>query len=215
MKRVLVVTLAFAMIAFLSCGEKFDELKQVAEMVEKAPDMAQNIEKSTNEAEKRLEERRAKGDTLAVNFSELLKYLPESLEGYTAEKPEGQTTNTQGFSLSTAKRVFYKENADGYSDYVTMELADYNQGYGLYAAMTIWVSMGMSIESTEGWQKTFDTGIDGVYGLEDYKHEGKRTTLTYSIGYRFYLTISVDNVEGTDFAKNLAKKIDMKALAKM
>jgi hypothetical protein len=203
------------MLAFVSCGEKFDELKQVAELAQKAPEIVDNMEKSAQESEKRLQERRAKGDTLSIKFTELMKFLPESLDGYTAEKPEGQTTNTMGFSFSNAKHSFTKENADGGTDRVTMELFDYNQGYEFFAGLTMWTSMGMSFENTDGWQKTFDTGIADVFAMEDYKYDGKRTSLTYAIGYRFYLAINVENVERTDFAKNLAKKVDMKTLAKM
>lgn len=215
MKSILTFVLLTSMFAFVSCGEKFDELKQAAEIIEKAPEIADNMEKSAKESEKRLQERRAKGDTLSLKFTELMKYLPESIDGYTLGKPEGQTTNTMGFSFSNAKHTFTKENADGSTDLVTMELFDYNQGHEFFAGLTMWTTMGMSFENTDGWQKTFDTGIADVFALEDYKYDGKRTSLTYAIGYRFYLSINVENVEGTDFAKNLAKKVDMKSLAKM
>ncbi|MCO5250088.1 MAG: hypothetical protein M9949_01555 [Candidatus Kapabacteria bacterium] len=215
MKRVSFFVLLASMFAFVSCGEKFDELKKAAEIVEKAPDMVEKMEKSANESEKRIQERRAKGDTLSIKFTELMKFLPESIDGYTPGKPEGQTTNTYGFSFSTAKHTFTKENSDGSTDRVTIELFDYNQGHDFFVGLTMWTSMGMSFEDTNGWQKTFDTGIADVFAMEDYKYDGKRTALTYAIGYRFYLAINVENVEGTDFAKNLAKKVDMKTLAKM
>jgi len=209
------ITIIVSSFIISSCGEKFNELKQVAEVIEKAPEIARNIEKGSERAEQRLAERRSKGDTLAIHFNELIKYLPENIDGYTAEKPEGSTMNTGEFSYSTATRSYYRENSEGYNDYVRITLFDYNQGYAYFAFLSMWANMGMSFESTDGWQKTFNTGIEDVFGLEEYKHDSKRTSLAYAVGYRFYLTIEVDNVENTDFARNIAKKIDLKKLAAM
>lgn len=209
----LVVLILITGLFTVSCGEKFNELKQAAEVLQKAPEIADNMQKDAARAEQRLAERRAKGDTLAMHFSELMKYLPTSIEGYTAEEPNGSTTNMGEYSVTNVYAGFYKENADGGYSYIRIQLYDYNQGYAGFAFVTMWTSMGMSIESTDGWQKTFDTGIEDVFAYEDYRKDGKRTELFYAIGYRFYLTISVENVEGTEFARSIAKKIDMKKLA--
>ncbi len=214
MKKYIVLIVTIGLFV-ASCGEKFDELKQAAEVIQKAPEIADNIQQDAARAEKRLEERRAKGDTLALHFSELMKYLPTSIEGYTAEEPTGSTTNTGEYSVTNVYAGFYKENAVGERSSIRVQIYDYNQGYAGFAFVTMWASMGMSVESTDGWQKTFDTGIEDVFAYEDYRHDGQRTELFYAIGYRFYMTIAVDNVEGTDFARSIAKKVDIKKLASL
>ena len=214
MKYVVLAILTYGII-FTSCGEKTKELKQVAEAVQKAPDVAQKMEQANNESAKRLEQRKAKGDTLAMHFNELMKYLPQNVDGYKAEEPTGSTTNSMGFSLSQVERKFTKSGSDGNGSYINITIMDYNQGYAFYSGLTYWAAMEMSNENTEGFQKTFKPGFEYSAGFEEYSKSNKTAKVTYGLGYRFLLTMEANNQSNTDFLKGIAMKMDLKKLSSL
>lgn len=197
----------------LSCGEKVDELKKAAEFVQKAPEMAKNIEKSANEAEAIREERVKQGDTLAMNYEKLITYLPSSIAGYEAEEPSGESINVMGLSYSTASRRFVQKGGD-ISKEIEVTLIDYVAVESLYMAATYWLS-GYSRENAESYDKTFDPGIKNVFALDHFEKKDKRGEVTYGLGYRFLLKISGDGIDNTDILKNVAKSMKLEELAKM
>jgi hypothetical protein len=198
-----------------SCGEKAKEMKEVAEAIQKAPEAAKKMEQANNEGTKRYEERRAKGDTLAMHFNELMKFLPQNVDGYKAEDPSGSTTNSMGFSLSQVERRFTKPGADGSESYIHITLVDYNAGYAFYSGLTYWAAMDISTETTEGFQKTFKPGIEYSVGFEEFTKSSKTAKVTYSLGYRFLLTMDANNQGNTDLLKDIAKRMDLKKLASL
>lgn len=198
-----------------SCGEKAKEMKDAAEIMQKAPEAAQKMEQANNEGAKRYAQRRAKGDTLAINFNELMKYLPQNIPDYKAEEPKGSTNNSIGFSLSQVEKRFTKSGSDGSENHITISIMDYNQGYAFYSGLTYWAAMEISTESTEGYQKTFKPGIENTIGLEEYTKSNKTAKVTYSLGYRFLLTMEANNQSNTKFLKSIAGKIDLKKLASL
>jgi hypothetical protein len=211
MKYFVLAILTFGLL-FTSCGEKAKEIKDVAEIMNKAPEAAKKMEQANNEGTKRFEQRRAKGDTLAMHFNELMKYLPQNVDGYKAEEPSGSTTNSMGFSLSQVERRFNKEGNDSY---IHITIMDYNAGYAFYAGLTYWAAMDIQQETTEGFQKTFKPGIDYSVGFEEYTKSSKTAKVTYSLGYRFLLTMEANNQSNTDMLKSIAQKMDLKKLASL
>ncbi|MBX3042648.1 MAG: hypothetical protein KIT33_00990 [Candidatus Kapabacteria bacterium] len=212
MKSLLVLLLTASIIILMSCGEKFDELKNVAEVIKNAPEAAEEMSKSIDMSEKRREERVRKGDTLALHFSELQKYLPESLDGFTSDEPNGQSTNITGFSMSTVERT-YRNDETGRT--IRINLMDYNESYAMFAGVAYWASLGLSTETSDGFQKTVKTDIDHVSGFEEFSKSRKNAKLSYAIGYRFMLTIEDNQADNIDYIKKIADKIDIKKLANM
>lgn len=206
--------IAFLPLFFLlSCGEKVDELKKAAEFVQKAPEMAKNMEQSANEAKAIREQRVKRGDTLAMHYEKLQAYLPSSIPGYEAEEPSGETMNNMGFSYSTATRRFVQKGGD-MSKEIEVTLVDYIAVESLYMAATYWLS-GYSRESAESYDKTFDTGIKNVFALDHFDKKDKRGEVTYGVGYRFLLKISGNRIDNTDILKNVAKSMKLEELARM
>ncbi len=205
--------LIFAIISFLfvSCGEKVDEIKNAAEVISKAPEIAENFEKGTNASQIKFEERRKRGDTLAMHFSKLIEFLPKNLDGFVASKPEGQTANYGGFSLSTATIEFAKDNN---TSNVKVTIADYNQGYETWGALAMWTQSNLNIESTDGWQKTYKSGIENVYGMESYNKSSKRAEMFFAVSYRFYITLEGDELDNCELLKKVASSMNLSELAK-
>lgn len=212
MKKLSIIIAASLVFFLFSCGEKIDEIKKVAEIASNAEKYSEQAAKSTDEAEKIIKERKAKGDTLAMPYKELQAYLPASIDGYTVDNTDGQSTQMGEFSLSNGKRNFKK--ADG--SFVEVELTDYNMAYGIYQSIAFWAMANISSENDEEMQKTFKPGYDRTVGFETLKKkDSKNAEVVYAIGYRFILRVTADKQNSTDFVKQVAEKVNIKKLSKM
>lgn len=209
------VYLLIIAVAFISAcgGKEAQDLKNTVEVM-KGMANAEEINKELGNleemAQKRIAERKAKGDTMAINFKKLIDYLPSSISGYTAEKPEGQTINAMGMSYSEANVRYVKGNDD-----ITIKLFDYNASYSIYAGLTIWAQSGIELENSDGYEKSYKTGIEHAYGWEKYNIPNKRAELMIAIGYRFVLSIEASNMSNTDLVKSIANSMKLKELAAM
>lgn len=213
MKRFFVLFFVAISISLISCGEKFDELKNAAEVIKNAPDAIEEMGEQVNLAEKRREERVAKGDTLALHFSELQKYLPESLPGLNAQEPNGQSTNITGFSMSTVEREYTADDESGRR--VRISLVDYNESYEMFTGVAYWASLNLSTETSDGFSRTIQTSNKGISGFEEYSKSSQSAKIYYALGYRFLLMVEENGAKDFDFVKDVIKKIDMEKLAKM
>jgi len=195
-----------------SCGGKIDELQNTMEVLKELPEVSQKMEETVNLAEQRINERKAKGDTLAMNFKDLMVYLPESLDGYVSEEPEGSTTNSMGFSFSRVSRTFTKTVGEQQQS-IRMELIDYNASYAYLSGLAYWTNLNISTENTKGFERTVKTDIENVFAYEKFQTDTKNGSITYVVGYRFILNVEGNNVDNFDIIKNAANKIDLKKLA--
>ena len=213
MKYLITALLLVGFIVLTSCGEKMKEMQQTMDILKKAPEAAQNMANDTKAAEQKRAERVKKGDTLAMPYQQLQKYLPESIGGYTAQEPKGSTTNMTGFSVSEVSRRFVQSGANGNENYVDIELTDYNQAEQLYAGMTAVWSLGISVESNEKSEKTFKPDYPNSIGFESYDKVNKHATLNIGIGWRFFVKIEANNQSSCDFIKGIANSMKLKDLS--
>lgn len=204
----------FLLVGLLSCGEKAEEIKNAMEVMKDLPDKVEKMEKDMNAAEKKREERRSKGDTVALNYKELQNYFPKSIDGYGEPKLSGETTKMGMFSMSNAKAVYESQSEGGKKSRINIEIVDYNENYGMYAALTTFMT-GYERENDQGFEKTFDPGIDNVWAMEKYKYDSKRAEVNYAVSWRFYISITGTEIDGTDKLKNISKMMDLKTLSKM
>lgn len=167
------------------------------------------VSNSIAEAEKKMQERRAKGDTLAMNYKDLQKYLP-AIDGYTKGEPGGGMVNMPGMSFSNAEAQY--TDADGHT--VRIEIIDYNQAYAGYTAATAMWAMGISVENDD--EKAGGVKLDdNVAGWEVFKKKDGRATVTLGVGYRFWVNVEADNQKDTEWVKSVAKMVDLDKLAAM
>jgi hypothetical protein len=167
-----------------------------------------NESSSTDTARKLREERRIKGDTLALSLEDLQKYLPEKINGYKAEgKPKGELMDIPGMSFSQAEQVYKKGDSR-----MVILLFDYNSSYDMYAGTTALFS-APSVENQEESSKPISMK-DNMKGRESYKKKEKKAELMLGIAERFYLNIKADKQEGTEFIKSTADRLDLEGLNK-
>jgi hypothetical protein len=159
-----------------------------------------------NAPDKRME-RKAKGDTLALNYQVLQKYLPEEINGYRVTNiPEGETVELPGMSFSLAEKNYKKGDSQ-----LNISLFDYNGAYGMYDGATALFSAGLPVKNEVEEAQVFIMK-DNIKGWEAYKRKEKKSELRIGIGERFYLTIKADKQEGTGQIKDIANKLPLDSL---
>lgn len=208
------IALAFT-IAITGCGKKAEEVKDAMELAQKAPEIANKMQANMEAGKARLEERRKKGDTLALSYKKLQEYLPASIPGFEAEEPTGETVNISGFSYSYAERRFKKPGTDGEESYVLVKLVDYNQYYEGYNILTAVWAGGLSVENDQTMEKTFNTSIATVAGYERFEKKNKVAQVSYGVGFRFFLQVDANHQSGTDYVKKIAESLKLSELANM
>lgn len=220
MKKVLtIVLLAVISFSLFSCGESARE-KEERERKERAAKfksvggalgalvkMGNGMGKAAKISGEKRKLRRSKGDTLAMNYIDLQKFLPV-IDGYTMEDPGGGSVNMTGMSYSNAEGRYKK----GKGETIKVSIIDYNQAFALYSAATMVWSMGITIdteyEKASGFKPEYSSG-----GWESFKKETKRSQVTLGISDRFFINIEAEKQENTDFVKEIAKSIDLKKLS--
>lgn len=216
MKKLIYITLpAILVLTMSACGGKSEELKEeevnkTDNPLEALQNLAEESENGQAAAEKKMAERRAKGDTLALHYEELMKYLPGEIEGYKRGEPDGTSMNQPGASFSSAD-VRYTNDKD---EEIHVSIIDYNQAYGMYTAATAMWAMGMSIDTPE--QKAQGVKFEGeIGGWEEFNKKTGHTVLTLGVGYRFWVQVEADAQKDTEGVKAIAKKIDLKKLSEL
>ena len=202
--------------ALIACGgskteenkkDNKDSVKTVSEN-DKKENSSSDSKSTAGSYEEKMKQRRAKGDTLAMPYAELQKYLPSSIDGYKAGKPSGASINMMQMSYSTADIRFKKDNGD----WVKVTIIDYNQAYGLYSSATAMWAMGMSMDTPE--ETASGVKLDNtVGGWQLYKKKSKNATLTVGVGNRFWLNVEANNQADAEFVKAIASKMDLSTLA--
>lgn len=202
----------FGVSLLTGCGEKAKEMQQAFEAAKDISQSAEKAQEKSAEVNKRREQRRAQGDTVAIHYSELQKYLPESLSGYTAQAPDGSTSNAMGYSISQTSRTYTKPGSNG-EDMVKVQLTDYNASTAVFDGLVAVWALNMSFDSNEKMSKTFDPGVLYSAGYEELNKTEKRSSVSYALGGRFLLNIEASGQSSNDFAKSVAASMKLKELS--
>jgi hypothetical protein len=203
MKKIsLLVCLVSAGILILSCGK----VKEATNAAEGLKNYAEGLKESTS----KMEERKAKGDTISMPYADLQKMLPSGISGYNKEgDPKGESINMMGMSYSTASQVY--KSGDGE---ITLNIMDYNASYAAFGAATAMFATGFSVDNDQEHLGAIDLGISGVKAWEDVKKKEKRSTVMAGVNDRFLVTAEGRNVE-PDAVKSAIKSVDFNKLAGM
>lgn len=161
-------------------------------------------------AQQKMQARRAKGDTLAMPYADLAKFLPASLDGYTADPLDGATVNMGKMSYSTATIKYKKANGD----WVKVAIIDYNQTFQMYSAATAVWAMGYSVDTPQ--EKANALKLDNTDGgWESYQKNTKNATLALGVGSRFYVTVEANNQSDMSNIESVAKSVDLSKLSSL
>ena len=142
-----------------------------------------------------------------VDFSKLLPILPDAPPGWTADKPEGSTTDVGGFRITNVHRDYHKGEGDKVPT-GAISILDSAANPDYVAATT--AAWNFKSETVEGYSKSVT--IDGNPGFEAYEIEGKHSTLWLMIAKRYFVQIELQNQDPKELQEWL-KRIDLKKLA--
>ncbi len=213
MKNLTSLFLILSTITFISCGGN-DEPKETEKEnidIEKNPlgammKMSKNMQESAEKMQKNMENKK---DAKAMHYEELIKYLPESIDGYQINgEPKGASMDMQGASHSSAEVEFKNKNGNR----INISLIDYNAAYSMYSMATAMWASGFKIDTSEEIAQSLNFE-DNINGWESYKKKSNRANIILGLGDRFLLTIDGDNQKNTDALKSVAKTMKLKELA--
>ena len=167
--------------------------------------MSEKMAENAEQMEKNMKDRK---NAKAIHYEELIKYLPENIDGYTRkEEPNGASMDMSGMSYSSAEVRFENDNGDR----INIALIDYNAAYSMYSMATVMWSAGFKIDTSEEFGQSINFGKN-INGWESYKKKKNDANIVLGIGDRFLLTIDGDNQEDCSFLKDIAKSIDLDEL---
>ncbi len=145
----------------------------------------------------------------AVDYQKLLPILPESPQGWTADKPEGSTEDVGGFRITNVHRDYHKGDGDKAPTAAISVLDSVaNPDYDT-ATTGAWNN---NSESSEGYGKS--VSIDGNPGFEAFEKESKHATLWVMVAHRYFLQIELQN-QDPGALQEWIKRVDLKKLAEI
>ena len=199
-------------LAVIGCGKKqADETQDAIGAMAAVAAAGSKLEEGAAEAARFQKERVAKGDTVAMPYAELQKFLPASIGGYLPRgEPAGSQQAMAGFSMSETKRTWVKDTAaEGVTPEIHVSLVDFGgsqQGYAMLAA-----PMMMGFSQEDAHRRLGSTTIDVPHtgAWEEFDKDTKNTKLTAIARYRFVITVEARNhgADQTALVKRLAEEI--------
>lgn len=208
-----ILTLA-AGVVLVACGEKSQEVKNAMNVAEQLAAASGKIGESQTEAEKFSKQRQEKGDTLAMPYAELQKFLPSAPSDYpAAEAASGSSQSMAGFSMSQTEQTFSKPaGADGNAPSIQVTLVDFGGTQTAYGMMALPMMMNMSQEDAHHRMQTLKMGTPYTWASEDYDKDSKDTKVTAITRYRYVITVEARHQTADQSAtvKSLAEQIARK-----
>lgn len=207
MKNLMKIFTLLSIITLIACGG--NDVKEEENIdVEKNPlgalmKMSENMEKQAKKMEDQMENRK---DAKAMHYEELMKFLPESVDGYEKEEPKGESVDMNGMSFSSANVRFKKGNDD-----IDVTILDYNAAMSMYTMATAMWATGFKVDTSDELAQSVSIN-DNIHGWETYKKKSKDASLVLGVNDRFLITIEGDNQEDMGLLKDIAKSMDLKNL---
>ena len=141
-----------------------------------------------------------------VNWRELASFIID-VPGWKAEgKPEGSTSSMGDFKITQVERNYSTDDKR-----LKIEIIDGAFVQMVYAAFKM--SMSFEIDTSEEYTKK--ATIKGFPGMEQYNYEDKEATVIILVADRFLVSLEQDNAKDTSGLITIAKKLDLKGLAKL
>jgi len=144
-----------------------------------------------------------------VDYTKLLPLLPEAPTGWTADKPDGSTSDVGGFKLTNVHRDYAKGEGEKAPTASISILDSVSNPDYVIATTAAWK---INSESADGYSKSVT--IDGNPGFEAFENEGKHATLWVMVARRYFVQIELQNSDAKDL-QDWVKRVDLKKLAEI
>ena len=142
-----------------------------------------------------------------VDYTKLLPLLPDAPSGWTADKPNGSTSDAGGFKLTNVHRDYHKgEGEKAPSAAISFLDSVANPDY-VSATTEAWKS---NSDTSEGYAKSVN--IDGNPGFETFEKDTKHAALWVMVADRYFVQVELQNQEPGELQEWI-KRVDLKKLA--
>jgi hypothetical protein len=203
MKIILVLLFTILLVSFNSCNNSKEEEKLDEISYDDVLAKGEKLNSEISKIEQKINKRKASGDTIAKDWKELKKLIPD-IPGYNREEPNGNTLFVDNTSYSTLSIQFSKDK----NNTIDIDLFDYNIAINLMFSVSAWRSQDTTIERNNIYQKIYKfKDIPDSWFYEEYNKEEKIATCAISLNDRYYLTVSGTEQENIDFVKSIALSI--------
>ena len=208
-----IILILFVSYTTMNCGGKVKETKDAFNNLKNMAEAAETMADEMEEANEELKERRERGDTMAMHYEELAKYLPESVDDYSksGDLDGGTTTMPGAGSFSSVSQRY--ENAAG--DHLEITILDYNAAQMMFMTAMAAYASGFSVDTPESMIKGLVVN-DDVKGWQELQKKRNKAKSVVGISKRFYVEVEADNQSDTDFTNSIIEdEIDIDELASM
>lgn len=201
-RRVFAAGLVVAGLLSSACGDKAEkeseEQKEVSNAMEAMGALASagsKMEQAANDAAKFQEDRRARGDTISMSYTELQKYLPDAPSGYTkAEEPGGSSQSIGAFSMSEAEQKYVgPPDANGNAATIRVKLVDFGGTESAYGMFALPMMMNIKQEDARRRMGTIALGPEHTWASEEFNKVNKDAKITAITRYRYVITVEAEN----------------------
>lgn len=198
----------------VGCGEKAQEVRNATNALQAVAQAGGSMADTQKEAEKFYNERRARGDTVAMAYSELQTFLPSPPSDYTAVEAPGGSSQSMGvFSMSQTEQTFTKPaGADGSVPTIEVSIVDFGGTQAAYGMMALPMMMNLSQEDARHRMKTIKVSTPHTWGTEEYNKEDHTSKVSLVTRFRYLINVEVRShgEDKTGMAKDLAEDIAKK-----
>ena len=210
-----IVSLAACAVGITACGDKRDEKpRESANPIEAMGQLAKagsKLETAADEAAKFQQDRRARGDTVAMTYTALQAFLPDAPDGYSkAEAPSGSSQTMGAFSMTEAEQEYVgKADAEGNAPRIRVKLADFGGTEGAYGVFALPMMMNISQEDAHHRMSTIKLGPEYTWASEEFDKDTRNTKVTAVTRYRYLITVEAEQQrdDQSDMLRKLAERI--------
>ena len=142
-----------------------------------------------------------------AQFTKLTPFLPKAPAGWTAELPDGSTTDSGAFKLSTVGCNYAKGTGDEAST-AAVSIIDSSSNQQFFDATTS--GWSFSQETSDGYTKSVK--IDDFPGFETFDKASKIGSIWVVVAKRFFIHIDLTNQDSAELQK-WVRGIDLKKMA--
>lgn len=130
-------------------------------------------------------------DTELMSFKDLMEYLPDIPQGWTAQKPQGETNSFGDYGVSQVSQTFKREDNDK-----QIKVSIFDGAFNSILSAPFQLTTEFNRESTQSYNKAVT--IDNIPGREIYNYSNKQGSLHLLVDSRFLVQIEGSNIEEAD-----------------
>ncbi len=142
-----------------------------------------------------------------IDALRLIELLPPAPTGWSADKPEGSTSDSTGFPLTTVGCVYVRGDADDAPTAMVNIIDSANNQQFQESTKAMWNSTG---STPQGYDKT--VSVDGLPGFEHFANTDQTGVLWVICGGRFFVQVETTRLPPSELEVWLSR-IDLKKLA--